>query len=102
MEYKTIKTSVGLMVLGIVLMIPSMAPAYDVGQSDAMRSLTDGYNYRPPSSWKGSGSPSNESGGPIGMDQYLTPIKKKEAPSTQRETDGDSMPGDNVRDGDTR
>ncbi len=101
MEYRAIKTFFCVVSLGLMLAIPSTASAYDVGESDAFRSLGDGYNYRPPSKWKGSGG-YNEGGGPIMMDQYLPPRKKKQTSDGQQEKDGDTMPGDNTREGDTR
>ena len=83
MEYKAIKTFFCVALLGLMLAIPSVAWAYDVGESDALRSLGDGYNYRPPSKWKGSGG-YNEGGGPIMMDQYLPTRTKKQRPRSQQ------------------
>ena len=79
MEYKAIKTFFCVALLGLMLAIPSVAWAYDVGESDALRSLGDGYNYRPPSKWKGSGG-YNEGGGPIMMGPVPANKDKDTAP----------------------
>lgn len=99
MEYKINKKACAVAMAMLMLAAPLSATAYDVGESDALNSLNDGYNYRPPSRWKGSGG-YNESGGPMMMDEYLTPTRKKPAPKNEQQIQGDVMPGDKVREGD--